>query len=282
MVYPDRIFEQLVGEFLVTLRACHGRPIPEQVHTLRITARRMEALLRMVQEREVDNPRRARKIKQALEPLKTIRKAAGSVRDLDVQRGLLRDLLARSGTAQSTSERMQSRSEGRRVEAELRRCRTDAGKRFFAVIQATESQAEGSLKALASELYDIEWKSLWKDTLAWEKDSERHLRRGSLEGLHAYRKRGKFVRYIAEMEVKSAPAKRFAKNLKKVLDSIGNWHDWTLLSERSMRILGESSALVGALKMEERRSWRRAVRSVDGWRKLRSRDEGTGIRDETR
>jgi CHAD domain-containing protein len=99
--------------------------------------------------------------------------------------------------------------------------------------------------------------------MAIEKRSAGRLETGDPESLHAYRKRSKFSRYLAEMEEGSAPAERFAKGMKKVLDAIGAWHDWMLLTQLARETIGKSWALVRALKEEREGALRRAVGAVE-------------------
>ena len=92
--------------------------------------------------------------------------------------------------------------------------------------------------------------SLLKEARAVERDSATSLEIGDPESLHAYRKSSKSARYLAEMEEGSAPAQQFAKEMKKVLDAIGAWHDWMLLTQLAKETVGKSSALVKEVKKE--------------------------------
>jgi len=65
------------------------------------------------------------------------------------------------------------------------------------------------------------------------------------------------------MEDESAQAERFAKRMKKVLDAIGGWHDWMLLTQLAKKTVGKSSALAKLLKKERDRALRRAVGAVE-------------------
>jgi CHAD domain-containing protein len=105
--------------------------------------------------------------------------------------------------------------------------------------------------------------SLLKNARELEQRSARNIS-ADPESLHAYRKSSKSALYLAEMEEESAPAQQFAKRMKKVLDAIGAWHDWVLLTQLAKETLGKSSALAKVLKKERDRAFRQAVREVEG------------------
>jgi CHAD domain-containing protein len=65
------------------------------------------------------------------------------------------------------------------------------------------------------------------------------------------------------MEEESETAKLFAKRMKKVLDAIGAWHDWMLLTQLAKETVGKSSALAKIVKKERDRGLRQAVRAVE-------------------
>ncbi|MGA8938769.1 MAG: CHAD domain-containing protein [Acidobacteriaceae bacterium] len=264
MVYLGRIFHKLECEFLAALKACRARPTREVVHTLRTTSRRMEALLRVVERRQSGDAEFARKIRKTLRTLKTIRRAAGPVRDLDVQQELLRGLLKTNGKDMPAIYASIFREEAIKLKVKLQYCRVGAAANLFLVIQAKREQANTLLSLLSIYLYGSQWVVSLKDDLAVGEKSGRYLRIGSQKSLHTYRKQMKFDRYIAEMET-TAQAKRLAKNLKKILDDIGRWHDWMLLAERAKRTLGKSSAFREELKKERDLALRRAIRSVERW-----------------
>ncbi len=90
------------------------------------------------------------------------------------------------------------------------------------------------------------------------------IKRGSL---HSFRKQIKAARYLAEMDNASAPAKRLAQQLKKMLNSIGRWHDWLLLGQEATSAFGKHSLLANAIRAERNRAWTLAIRSVENLRK---------------
>ncbi|MGD0649225.1 MAG: CHAD domain-containing protein [Acidobacteriaceae bacterium] len=263
MVEPGKIFEQLHSEFFAALEACRVRPEPKAVHRLRTTTRRLEALLTTAKRRRDGGTRLARKIDEALKALKPVRGAAGPVRDMDVQMGLLEGLVKAAGIELPAADRGDLEAAGEKLGAKLQKSRTEAAKELGRVILGAEMKELQRLSLLQTELSEVKWTSLLKDAMAIEKRSAGRLETGDPESLHAYRKRSKFSRYLAEMEEGSAPAERFAKGMKKVLDAIGAWHDWMLLTQLARETIGKSWALVRALKEEREGALRRAVGAVE-------------------
>jgi CHAD domain-containing protein len=263
MVYPGRIFEHLHCEFFAALEACSVRPHPKPVHQLRTTTRRMEALLNTAKRRRHGNASLERKIDKALKALKPIRAAAGPVRDTDVQRKLLADLLNSAGAVKPSSEQCLLKEETRKLEAKLKQSRKDTATDLISAIKDSTNKRLKWLSPLQSDLYSLKWMHLLKDAHSIERRSSRRLDVADPESLHEYRKNTKFARYIAEMEEESAPAKQFAKKVKKVLDAIGRWHDWMLLTQLARETLGKSSKLAQVLKKKRDRSLRQVVLSVE-------------------
>src|SRR5579864_236803 len=101
---PERT-EKLSERLASTLDKLPKDPSPKFVHRLRTTIRRIESLVDYAQ------PELGRKREKALEKLTTLRKRAGRVRDLDVQRELLKEIANGSTAAdrQSLSFALQQR-----------------------------------------------------------------------------------------------------------------------------------------------------------------------------
>ena len=263
MIEPGRIFEHLESEFFAALEACRVRPKREAVHQLRTTTRRMEALLNAAKRRRPGNIKFGRKVDKALKALKPIRKAAGPVRDMDVQRGLLEDLLKAKGAAIFEAKGSFLNDEARKLQAKLKNYRYDAAIELAFVIADVVDEELERVSPLNLDLSGITWTSLLKEARAVERRSARRLDVADPTSLHDYRKGSKSARYLAEMEDESAQSERFAKRMKKVLDAIGGWHDWMLLTQLAKKTVGKSSALAKLLKKERDRALRRAVGAVE-------------------
>jgi CHAD domain-containing protein len=265
MVDPGLIFEQLHSEFFAALEACRVRPRPKAVHALRTSTRRMEALLNAAKRRRRGNVKFGRRMDRALKALKPIRKAGGPVRDLDVQRRLLEELLKAKGPAMPLVERSVFNEGAAKLQAKLKKDRKDAAAELVAAIAAIEEKELRRISPLQADFSGVKWMSLLKDARAAQRRSAKGSDIGDPEGLHAYRKGSKSARYLAEMDKESAAAEQFAKRMKKVLDAIGAWHDWMLLTQLAKETVGKSSALVKGVKKERDRALRQAERAVEGF-----------------
>jgi len=263
MVEPGKIFERLLSEFFAALEACGVRPEPKAVHRLRTTSRRLEALLTTAKRRRNGGAKLARKIDKALKALKPVRGAAGPVRDMDVQMGLLEGLVKTAGMGLPEADRNALEADGEKFQTRLKRCRNGAAKELRDVIENVEMKELQRLSPLQTELSELKWTSLLKDAMTIERQSARGLDVNDPERLHAYRKRSKFSRYLAEMEDGSAEAMEFGKRMKGVLDAIGGWHDWMLLTQLAKKTVGKSSGLAKAVKQERESALRRAVGAVE-------------------
>jgi len=263
MVEAGQIFERLHSEFFAALEACRVGPEPKAVHRLRTTTRRIEALLTTAERRRNGGPQLARKIDKALKALKPIRGAAGPVRDIDVQMELLVGLMRTVGAAMGMGDRGALEADGEKLGAKLKRSRKEAARGLSKVIQGAERGEVRALSRLQPYLSEVKWTFLLKDAMKIERQSARGLDVRDPESLHEYRKHSKFSRYLAEMEDGSAEATRFRKRMKGVLDAIGAWHDWMLLTQLAKKTVGKSSGLAKAVQKEREGALRRAVGAVE-------------------
>jgi CHAD domain-containing protein len=84
------------------------------------------------------------------------------------------------------------------------------------------------------------------------------------EVLHRYRIAGKRVRYVAELAAESPEAQHIVAQLKRMQDSLGEWHDWLSLTETvaNLAVDGSNAALLAALQNITRSKFRDAVNVV--------------------
>jgi CHAD domain-containing protein len=267
MANPDPIFKQLHGELITSLVACRARPDRKAVHSLRTTVRRVEALLLAVQS---DHPRAAtlqHSVKKVLLPLKRIRRAAGLVRDVDVQRGLLETIAQCQQHTKTEEEQKKLKADCGELDRHLRRRRKQLAKELASTAKEFEPTLEETLESAGSQLNpldEIPFLTTARKLAAQSSMDLKEIKRGSL---HRYRKQIKAARYLAEMDNPSVPAKRLAQRLKKMLDSIGRWHDWMLLGQEAKSAFGKHSILAKAVRAERNHTRTLAVRSVENLRK---------------
>jgi CHAD domain-containing protein len=267
MANPVPLFEQLHGDLIASLVACRVRPDRKAVHSLRTMVRRVEALLSAVQQ---DHPRAAtlqRSLKKTSRPLQSVRRAAGPVRDLDVQRGLIATIAQRRQPAKTAPERQKLRADCADLDRQLHRRRKQLAKDLASTAKEFEPTLEETLESTGSQLKQLDEIPLLATATRLAAQSSLDLKEIKRGSLHRYRKQIKAARYLAEMDTSSAPAKRLAQRLKKMLDSIGLWHDWMLLGQEAKSAFGKHSILATALRTERNHAWASAVRSVENLRK---------------
>jgi CHAD domain-containing protein len=237
-----RIFQNLDR----TLGKLAKQPEAEHVHKFRTYSRRVETFLENLGLEQSGNDKKLSKL------LGRLRKKAGKIRDLDVQIAALDNLKISShqGHKAQLIREMHRERESRQKKlaksldkenvAELRRRlrRTSAEAQILLTIDPL-----AMAKLLLAEL---------------EKD------RAPLteKRMHQYRLLGKRVRYLAEFAGQNAEAMQFIKEMKRMQDVIGDWHDWLELTARAEESFGRAhdSSLVAVLQNLNRAKFRQAVR----------------------
>ena len=119
---PVQILRESSRSLLASIRACMASPRTEAVHRLRTSTRRVEAQLALLSMLPGLPPHEEQR-RKALRLLKRLRQSAGQVRDIDVQRDLIRaEAAAAAGTVPSDRS---VRSEARRLRRSLKRTRDE-------------------------------------------------------------------------------------------------------------------------------------------------------------
>ena len=262
MAGVSSIFEELRLSFVQAVVACRAEPSTKAVHSVRTGSRRLEALLRKVGE---DHPQAAglhRALKGTLKELGRIRKAAGAVRDLDVQMGLAEEVADELRFRKRGAVREGITDEYERLERYLQRRRKRRGEDLVAELEKSELKMERSLERIAGEIEGLtsQVPSLLETARRWTRETAAKMGELNEGNLHEYRKRTKAARYVAEEQEGSAVARRFAAELRRVQDVIGAWHDWALLSELAEGVLGADAAVTVAMMVRREGSLKVALR----------------------
>ena len=278
---PVRVLHEHTVALEAALTVCLAEATGRAVHRLRTETRRVEAQLFLLSTLP-DLPPHKREAKAFKRSLKGIRRAAGDVRDYDVQRKTLQSMaktLPERGTAQVTVGNAVSRSKnedavatglaGRTPEdtrkaakgaADLRNHlgvrRKKAAKGLRALLGRGQSkvatQAETMLKMLAEaegvtlrkeELLDRALRSLQRDGLL----AQNLNRTLTADELHSIRKGAKAARYLAETMPDSRMGKQAAKRFEALQQVGGDWHDSLELARESRKFLGRHHQLTLAL-----------------------------------
>jgi CHAD domain-containing protein len=234
--------------------------------------------------------------------LKKIRRAAGSVRDLDVHRkilaGLLKDLdRDRLSRGRSTDEPGGSRPEnsypdhsgnprpseppqplsGLHAQADdldawLRHSRHEASQPLTRGARKWAARLDDRLSALAEVLAQpgcVPRKPLSPAATALEAFARlsHEMEQLSAYNLHDFRKGAKKARYMAEAGGDDEYAGAIGKALKKLQDEIGDWHDWLVLAEEAHRALGDTGVeLIARIEQERDERYLRAMKTSERMR----------------
>lgn len=266
------------------LRKCADDPDVDAVHDTRTGTRRIEAVL----EAELHNAGLDRgdgshdlaKAARAWERLlKTVRRAAAPVRDLDVQRKLLKTLVpVAEGRTQADEQQSRMAEQVDRLDGALKgerehhamSLKKNAAKwlekleEHFAAYAAVQRQSRSKRR------YDAAKTAL--DAFARLADHMRLLDAGNL---HDFRKGAKKARYMAEQGGNDERSQIVGKALKKLQDEIGDWHDWLMLADEAHKYLDEDGAPLTA-EIERKRDLHFEM-AMEVERKMRGRLIGEGL-----
>jgi len=230
------------------VRSCLAKPGTEAVHRLRTTSRRVEAQLTLLAMLP-GLPPHEREQHEALHLLKRLLRAAGRVRDIDVQRELIRVEALAGGDATPADSSL--RSEARHLRRHLKRQRDEEAKDLLHLLQLQHEQLHLAFAALLNALAPARSLSLSEAELiklvrTWygnEVAFSDHAKENIAE-LHAMRKRAKLARYLAESAPATAvAARRLAARYESLQQAGGDWHDRIVLAEIAAEELGRNAKL---------------------------------------
>jgi CHAD domain-containing protein len=223
------------------LAVCLGDPGPRPVHKLRTETRRIEAQLLLLEQMRGLPPFRKETAK-VRRHLKKLRRAAGCVRDLDVQHKLLKIEETRPA-ARRDARTMAMLRKQRREEAveellkQLEKRQAKLANALEALLEALESAAH--LELAATEVLAMAERQ-------FRNTRELKVEEPTTDQLHTLRKTAKVARYVAENAPDSRRVKQTAKQYESLQQAGGEWHDWMELAKDAKEELGLHHALVGA------------------------------------
>ena len=237
----------IADTFNAAVVQCAQDADPDAVHRVRTGSRRLQAMLE-ARLRETPGPALEQAARAWLRQLKQIRRTAGAVRDLDVQRKLLQDWVGKdSGALSKQAEMLDAwlKNERKRLAHGMQR-QTRKRQRALA-----EGQA-GFLAAMSHAPLSSIRISRPADAVALEDFVRAADAIPVLDGenLHDFRKATKKARYVAESAV-DGQTSSVAIALKRIQDAIGDWHDWLCLSEEASAALGQEAPDLAAFLERE-------------------------------
>jgi len=262
--YPLRTLRDATTSLEASILLCLARPRKTAVHRLRTSIRRVEAQLQLLSIL-TGLPPHQHQTGKALRLLKKLRRAAGKVRDIDVQR----ELLGIDAGSKKAARRLdpEIRKQSRELRRELKLKRGKHAEHLLQLLKKHQSDLpllfEKLLAALApAQSLTLSEGELTSLTRKWFED--RAHRRADLpstpqttQQLHEVRKRAKTARYLAESAPQSAKAAhRLAARFEKLQQAGGEWHDSLLLAEIAAHKLGASAKLPQSLDRKTGRALR--------------------------
>jgi CHAD domain-containing protein len=247
--HPVQVLRETALLLGAAIRACLAHPGKEPVHQLRTTTRRIEALFVLLSMLPSLPPHREPADK-ALRLFKRLRRAAGQVRDFDVQRDLVeKEAEAVPGAPPDPA----LQDEARRLSRELKRKRDEHANSLVRLLKKEQAEValafDDLLDALApSEAIKLTQAELIALIRGWYAQrvppQSSAAAPQSAEELHEIRKCAKLARYIAESSPESA---RRTRNLGAKFESLqkagGEWHDRLLLADIAAVELGKTAQL---------------------------------------
>jgi CHAD domain-containing protein len=231
------------------LAACLKKPSPKNVHHLRSTTRRIEATLELLT-LSADIPRIDKQAKPLQRSVCKVRRAAGAVRDADVQSDLL---AAYNRTPDS-----------KRLREDLAAVRKKAERKLIERLEQEQKKIElrlNNLEAILSPALDLNLSGakLITVTQSWFAENVRGLDPQHDQDLHTLRKASKTARYLAETGVDaSKAAAHLAARYEAAQKSLGEWHDHFLLLHEAHTHLPPDSETIEQIQEDTERLHQRA------------------------
>ena len=239
-----------------SLKHIEKNPPPEDVHKLRIQARRIESIASALA------PAGGKKARRMIRPVKQLRRAAGGVRDMDV---LITNALSLRNPANSPSlARLVDYLKSTRAQNALKLLKTvdresklarKSLRQYSRLIKSVPQASDGVLRSSSAThapgdpLYAAVGE-LIAELTAWPLLTVRTI--------HQYRLKVKELRYVLQALPESDKA--FVDALGVVKDQIGEWHDWQQLAEVAREALPEheDQALLEEIRKMARKRLRQA------------------------
>jgi CHAD domain-containing protein len=264
LVTPIATLREQIMRLEAAIVVCRVRPKKEPVHTLRKATRYVEAQLALL-ELLPHVPPHTKEADKVRKRLKSVRKAAGIVRDFDVQRKLVQDDTPNRSAAKADPPDDPVHRAAKALAKDLKLQRNQETAKLTALLRVEEKRLTKWLTKLEDALEPAEQRAVPADRLAasiehwFEANTPRppanasngqqtgrlhNIRPLDEDALHALRKASKLCRYMAEsLPTDLAAAKRLTDRFEALQESGGKWHDWLLLQEIAAKHHGNGAAL---------------------------------------
>lgn len=235
------------------------------VHKLRTSTRRVQAHLALLDllstsDSALPVPPHKQETAAVLRRLKRVRRAAGAVRDLDVQTGTIQMDAPQKAAVHKGTSGDTIRKQARQLRKHLESNREAEARRLVRVLQAEEHPLAAELQALEQAIQTVKGKALAAAGLIdrvqlhftagvkgilrpGKADLPRAIEALHEDDLHAVRKLAKLSRYMLESAPEGSRALAVAERYEALQEAGGRWHDWLLLQQISARFHGRKAEL---------------------------------------
>jgi CHAD domain-containing protein len=249
MPQPVTVFLRQALMLKAAIADCLKKPSPKRVHLLRSTTRRIEATLELLV-LSTGISRIEKQSRPLQRSIRKVRRAAGAVRDTDVESDLL---AAYNRTPDS-----------KRLREDLATLRKKAERKLIKRLEQEQKKIElrlNNLEALLSPALDLNLSGakLINVTQNWFAENVRGLDPHHDQDLHTLRKASKTARYLAETGVDaSKAAATLAARYEAAQRSLGEWHDHFLLLHEAHTHLPPNSETIEQIQEDTERLHHRA------------------------
>lgn len=264
---PD--FQQQLETWRQLLAQCGRKPSRRRAHALRVVTLRLESELEFWLRSQDSAAPPARLAQRWCELGNKLRRALGPVRETDVFLAKLASLRDNASRTKTGSQPAPTRSCLRQIaslERRLARKRQTAARKLVVKIEDRRKRLDHSTEELETvlassisqsrALYVTAIYDLFASLAAEFPTLDEH-------NLHAFRKRTKQLRYLAEVSALADPkAKQQAAALTKMQTAAGEWRDWQVLAKEAQRVLhghGKAKDLHPLLETQANKSLSQAL-----------------------
>ena len=244
MPQPVTVFLRQGLMLKAAIADCLKKTSPKRVHRLRSTTRRIEATLQLLV-LSSGISRIQKESKPLQRSLRKLRRAAGTVRDADVQSDLLD---AYNGTP-----------DAKRLRQDLAALRKKSERKLIKRLEQEQKKIElrlNNLEAILTPAIDLDLSGakLINVTQNWFAENVRGLDPQHDQDLHSLRKASKTARYLAESGVDgSKAAANLAARYEAAQKSLGEWHDHFLLLHQAHTRLPPNSETIEQIQEDTER-----------------------------
>lgn len=252
---PEQLREP-IRKLRESLKHLEKNPPPEEVHKLRIQARRIESITSAL------TPAGGHKARRLIKPVKHLRRAAGGVRDMDVLTSnalSLCDRANKQSLARLVDYLRSARAKNalkllKTVDRESKLTRRSLRK-YARLIKSAPRSSSGATRSSsatrppADPLYAAVGE-LIAELTAWPTIG--------VNNIHEFRLKVKELRYVLQALPESDKA--FVDALGVVKDQIGEWHDWQQLAKVAGEAIpySQDKALLTEIKKTARKKLHQA------------------------